>query len=134
MMLSTACVSAEPRFPIVVEVPVAMSMAGTYPNVQVEVVSVGTGARVSNGVDVNVTIDVDGSASAWVTWWGDGSRKRSPVGAYDVIVVTPNGRSTTCMTVERPKTAKAADRIRPPDGSSVEVIIIGRSEQRGEAK
>lgn len=131
MMMSTGCVPVEPRFPMVVEVPVVVSTNEIPSSVRAELVMTGVEGRTWRDVDVAVAFDVEGRATARVTWWGDVPKRRIPVGSYDVVVTSSVGRSTTCVTVARPTTTKAADRLRPPEGSTVEVIVIGREGHRG---
>ena len=128
---TTGCLAAEPRFPVIVEVPVVVSVGESPSNVRAELVMTGVEGRTWRDIDVVVAFDVDGRATARVTWWGDVPKRRIPVGSYDVVVTSSVGRSTTCVTVARPTTTKAADRLRPPEGSTVEVIVIGREGHRG---
>lgn len=131
---SAGCVVAEPRFPVVVEVPVTVWAPETLPSVRAEVVSIGTGGRVVSGADVDMVVDIAGRATATVTWRGGAWTRRVPVGTYEVVVMSASGRSATCVNVARPVAAKETDRVRPPQDPGVEVIIIGRSEQREGAR
>lgn len=130
---SPRCLVTEPRFPIVVEVPVPFSTVSMGSDLRAEVTPIGVEGRSSTDVDV-VAFDVGGRATAKVTWWGDALRRRAPVGSYDVVVTSSAGRSAACVTVARPTTTKVADRIRPPEISTVEVIVIGRQGQPGGMK
>lgn len=130
---STSCLVKEPRFPIVVEVPVPFSPVSMGSDLRAEVTPIGVEGRSSTEVDV-VAFDVGGRATAKVTWWGDALRRRAPVGSYDVIVTSSAGRSAACVTVTRPTTTKVAERMRPPESSTVEVIVIGRQGQPGGMK
>lgn len=131
MMLSTGCVPMEPRFPIVVEVPIPFSISSMVSSVRAEVVASGVGGRASSDVDVDMVVDSSGRATARVTWWGERQKRRVPVGTYEVNVTSSMGRSSTCVTVARPVAAKSVDRVRPPQDPGVEVIVVGRSERRG---
>lgn len=131
MVLSTVCAPMEPRFPIVVEVPITFSISSLVPRVRAEVVASGVGGRASSDVDVDMVADSSGRATARVTWWGDGQKRRAPVGTYEVNVTSPMGRSSTCVTVARPVAVKSADRPSAPVSHDVEVIVIGRETIRG---
>lgn len=126
---ATGCREIEPRFPVVVDVPVAPSESGS--SLTVEASSSADGRPLPVDIEVIRRVERAGRTIATISWGARSKVRRMSIGTYEIVVSSSSGRSSTCVTVTPPHTKKNVERPQDTEPESIEVISIGRQSQRG---